>query len=127
MSTDYLSRLAHLERELSNFANDYSQKRRDGYDRDRHQGWKNTLLAILRGVVGVVQDSHNAESDDLHEVLEKAESTLNSAITIAYDGWDSKLFESIESFAHDEERPLVQLDLGENVHRECSADRCAYQ
>ena len=118
MSSDYLSRLGDLEDRFSTFAKDVRQGRRAArYEERRDKAWKRELVEIVEAVAGVVGDAEKAGPGNLEDVLEKAEALLNPAITIAYEGWDYQLFESLESFAHGDQRPLAKLDLVENVHR----------
>lgn len=119
MSSDYLSRLAGLEVRFSTLAEDVQQGRQVArYERHRDEAWKKELVEILVGVAGVVEGAQKPDSDNSEDVLEKAEALLNPVIALAYKGGDYKLFLSLKSFAHGEERPLAKLEPGENVHRE---------
>lgn len=111
MSRNFLEELAQLKTQLSEYADDYRENEADD---KRIEEFKQTLLAILRKIVGVVHDAERDKAVGLPDVVETAESLLNEAVSLAYEGsdddeWqDRSLFTSLESFAHTEEYPLAK-------------------
>ncbi|KAJ3510703.1 hypothetical protein NMY22_g15891 [Coprinellus aureogranulatus] len=84
------------------------QKNRE--DDEREEEFKHRLLEIMRSTVRVVDDAQKANAGNLSEVAEKAEDLLYKCVVLAYDvvGGEIALFESLESFAHTDQRPLVK-------------------
>lgn len=106
MSRNFLDELSSLQTELSAYSDDYHENRDDD---ERESEFKKTLLAILRKTVAVVHDAQVDKAENFTEVVEKAESLLNEAISLAYEGdGEEGLFTNIESFAHTAEHPLAK-------------------
>lgn len=103
----YQDRLAALEKRFNKFFTVYQKNREDD---EREEEFKHRLLEILRGIVKVVDDAQKASAGDLGKVTEKAEGLLYKGVVVAFDvvGGEIALFESLESFAHTDERPLVK-------------------
>jgi hypothetical protein len=107
MGRSYLDEIAQLKVQLSEFSNDYHESDLDDEDRDE---FKARLLEIMRGVVGIIDDAQKQKSDSLGIVLEQAESLLNAAIALAYEGSedDGELFATLDSFADTSEHPKIE-------------------
>lgn len=103
----YQFRLAALEKRFDKFFTVYQKNREDD---DRAEEFENRLLEIMRGVVHVVDDAQKADAPDLAEVTETAEGLLYKGVVLAYDvvGGEIALVETLKSFAHTDERPLVK-------------------
>ncbi|KAJ3532654.1 hypothetical protein NMY22_g7660 [Coprinellus aureogranulatus] len=111
MSRNFLNELAQFQTELSEFSDDYLE---DADNDERDEEFKETLLKIMRKAVDVVANAQKDEAENLPGIVEKAESLLNEAISLAYEGSTDEsdlgqsLFESLDSFAHTVEHPLAK-------------------
>ena len=118
MSRSHLHEIAQLKIQLSEFSDDY---RENEDDEDRQEEFKATLLELMRSVVGVVDDSQREKAENMGSILEQAESLLNDATTLAYEGAEDggDLFASLDSFADTSEYPKIERPReGEGVFRE---------